>query len=340
MTRRNVGLVLLLAAVALLPFADLEIGGHDPWRVLGRVLAGFLAPSFATLASLGDAIALTLAFAFFGVALGAAVGLALAVLHHRRAVRIGCAVLRSVHELFWALLLIQPLGPSASAGVLAIAIPYAGIFGKVFAEILDEIDRRPADVLPPRTGRISAFLFARLPLALGPMRVYGLYRVECGLRSSAVLGFVGLPTLGFELDTFFRQGEYGSVAAVLLAYYALIGTMRLWMRPRLVPFYLLGALAVLAGTRSVPLSWDNVTRFLTEDLVPAPLRDANLLDVAPWAELGDWLGLLVGEQAVPGMVATLVVSQITIALMGLLALAAYPLLVPAVVGRVGRGSVT
>jgi phosphonate transport system permease protein len=338
LNRRNVGLAFLLIAAALLPFADIATGDHDPWTLLGRALAGFLSPSFAAIPGLWTAILLTVSFALLGVAIGAAAGFLLALAWGNRAVRIFSASVRSVHELFWALLLLQPFGPTALTGVLAIAIPYAGIFAKVFAEMLEEADRRPADLLPDDVGAVSRAAYARLPLAAGAMWTYTLYRVECGLRSSAVLGFVGLPTLGFELDSFFRQGAYDAVAAVLIIYYLLVGTMRFWMRAPFAPFWLAIAAAAVWSAGALRFSSENVVRFLTEDIVPAPLRGADLFAAETWSALADWLALLLVDQAAPGLFATVVVTQLALVVAGLIALAAFPLLVRSVVGRLGQGA--
>ena len=102
--------------------------------------------------------------------------------------------------------------------MLAIALPYTGIFAKVFAEQMEEADQRPSRALPPGTDALSRFLYARAPLMLHAMWSYTLYRLECALRSSAVLGFIGLPTLGFQLDAFFRVGDYGAASAIMLLY--------------------------------------------------------------------------------------------------------------------------
>ena len=71
-------------------------------------------------------------------------------------VRLLCVSVRAVHELFWALLLLNMTGMSPLTGVLAIGIPYAGIFAKVFAEYLDEADPAAERALPrespPRSG--------------------------------------------------------------------------------------------------------------------------------------------------------------------------------------------
>ena len=120
-------------------------------------------------------------------------------------------------------------------GCLAIAIPYAGIFAKVFAEMIEEADLAAERVLPNGTSAISAFAFARLPEVAERFKTYTLYRLECGLRSTLVLGFVGLPTVGFHLEGYFKQGKYAEAAALLGVFYVLIGTRRLWARPATVP---------------------------------------------------------------------------------------------------------
>lgn len=317
-------------ALLLLPFADLGVAGHDPWASVGRMARGFARPDFAAIEDIGRALLLTLAFAVGGVALGGAAGLALAPFYGSRPVRALCVGLRSVHELFWALMLMQGLGISALTGLLAIALPYAGIFAKVFAEQMEEADPRPAAALPPGVDPISRLAFDRAPLMLPAMWSYTLYRVECGLRSSAVLGFVGLPTLGYQLETVFSEGDYGAASAILILYVALVATMRLWMRPRLAGPWALVSAAALALVPSPPLGEGALLRFLTVDLVPAPLRDGG----GP-GELWAWLAPLLGGQVLPGLAATLVVAQIALALTGALAFATSGLAVPRVAGRAG-----
>lgn len=333
--RIGTALVFVALALALLPFADLGIAGHAPWAELRRMVSGLMAPDFGALESLARTAGLTVAFALCGVALGAACGFALAPLYRLGPVRLGCVAIRAVHELFWAILLMQVTGLSAATGILAIAIPYAGIFAKVFSEYLDEADPRPARAMPPGAGVLSVFFYARLPLVLREFGTYALYRLECALRSSAVLGFIGLPTLGFELDSFFRQGMYGAVAAVLIVYYAMIASMRLWMRWRLAPLYVLGSAAFLATLATPPMAPGALWRFLTSDIVPAPLRGGELGDAATWQRFAGWLGDLLWHQALPGLGATMVVAQLALVLAGLVALLGFPLIVPRIAGRWG-----
>ena len=328
----------LLAALAALPLADLVVSGPDPWLELTRLLAGILRPEMLAVA--GRSVVLTVAFAVLGVALGALAGLLLALVFARLGtVRALAAAMRSVHELFWALLLIQVTGLSPLTGILAIAIPYAGIFAKVFSEIIEEADLAADRVLPHRTDAVSRFAYARIPVLVGPFGTYLLYRLECGMRSTLVLGFIGLPTMGFELETYFRQGRYAEAAALVLVFYVLIGTRRIWVRPATLPFLLGGSVLALAWLTE-PLAgdsiWQNLARFLGQGIVPRPLRGADLSDPATWAALGTWLWQILANQALPGVVATLVLSQIALLGSGVLALVVFPLVCRSFAGVAGR----
>ena len=321
----------LLVAIGCLVFADIAITTNDPWREFGLLLTGIVTPDFYSTDSLFLAIAYTLAFALLGVALGNVMGFGLALLFFSRTVRTGCAVVRAIHELFWALIFLQMFGLSPLTGILAIAIPYAGIIAKVYAEILEEGDQRPLRAVPPGTGRASTFLFVRLPDAWAHFRTYSMYRLECGLRSSAVLGFIGLPTLGFHLETAFREGHYSQVSALLIVFYLIIASMRVWMKKPLLPLYLIGAAAVLPW--GISFSWANIGRFLTHDIVPYPLR-AGGADMM--ANLGDWLSLLLLDQALPGTAATIQLTMIALVATGFLTLVFFPLISPLLLGRAAR----
>ena len=94
--------------------------------------------------------------------------------------RLLAAFLRSVHELFWALLLLQITGLSPLTGILAIAIPYVGIFAKVYSELIEEADLSAERTLPPGASIVSRFCSGRLPVIAAQLKTYTLYRLECG----------------------------------------------------------------------------------------------------------------------------------------------------------------
>jgi phosphonate transport system permease protein len=322
-----------IALVCLL-FADLSISTLDPWTELQRMAWGLLTPDFFAVESIGTAILQTIAFALVGVALAAVIGFGLAQFFHVGVVRWGCAVARAIHEIFWALIFLQVFGLSPLTGVLAIAIPYAGIFAKVYAETLEEAPPAALKALPNGSSTVSAFFFVRLPDAWVHIKNYTFYRFECGLRSSAVLGFVGLPTLGYYLETAFSEGNYSEAAALLIIFYVIIATLKYWVRPKLLGLYLVAAPFLLGGSSTIRV--ENIQRFLTEDIVPAPLRGSDLTDPEVWGRFADWLGMLLTDQALPGIIATVVLTQIALVATAFLALAFFPLISEKFFGRFGR----
>ena len=327
-------LFLLIAALALL-IADLKVSALDPWAEMRRLASGLIRPDLLSIEVMS--VVWTVAFAVLGVAIGASAGFLFALAFARlRAVRLFCAFLRSVHELFWALLLIQVTGLSPLTGILAVAIPYSGIFAKVFAEMIEEADLSAERVLPVGTSIVARFAYARIPELAPQFWTYTLYRLECGLRSTLVLGFVGLPTIGFHLDSFFKQGHYAQAAALLFAFYVLIGTRRLWARPVTVPILIVASLLVLPETIGGGSSLANLARFLTHDIVPVPLRGADLLAATTWVNVSAWLAPIITKQAVPGVIQTLVLSQVALVAMGLIALVLFPFICRRFAGRFGQ----
>ena len=329
-------LIFLAIALGCLPFADLEITTVNPWQEMARLWLGLLTPDFFATDQLFESLLNTLVFALLGVALANVLGFGLSLLFHYKIVRMGCAFVRAIHELFWALIFLQIFGLHAITGVLAIAIPYAGIVAKVYAEILEETDPAPLQVLPVGSSVVSRFFYARIPEAWAHFKTYSLYRLECGLRSSAILGFIGLPTLGFHLESAFSQGHYSEVSALLILFYVVIATIRWWMHSRLIPLYLLGALYLLPGG-NLGIDVDNLVRFFTQDIVPYPIRSAESIDGTTLSNLLDWTWSLTAQQAWPGIINTLLITMIALVASGILTLLFFPLISSKFFGRFGRG---
>ncbi len=331
----SASVLFLLIAAGALGLADIAVSTVNPWIEMRRLVTGLLRPDIFSIELLS--VVWTVAFAILGVSIGATTGLLLALLFARwRVIRLACAFLRSVHELFWALLLIQVAGLSATTGILAIALPYSGIFAKVFAEMIEEADLSAERALPDGTTTISRFAYARIPELAPQFWTYTLYRLECGMRSTLVLGFVGLPTIGFHLDSFFKQGHYAQAAALLLSFYLLIGTRRLWARPATLPLLIVASLLVLPEAIGATTTLTNLVRFLTHDIVPAPLRGGDALSLAALAQLAGWLWPIVTLQIIPGTVQTLILSQIALVAMGIIALTTFPLICARFTGRIGK----
>ena len=141
----------------------------------------------------------------------------------RQLIRWLLIVLRSVPELVWALVFVRVVGLGPTAGVIAIALTYAGMLGKVYTEILESGEAHATQTLMRNgSGRLQAFFYGLLPQSAAELTSYTVYRWECAIRSSAVLGFVGAGGLGQQLDNSMKMFKGDEVATLLMVFMLLV----------------------------------------------------------------------------------------------------------------------
>ncbi|MCT8986065.1 PhnE/PtxC family ABC transporter permease [Shewanella phaeophyticola] len=317
----------LFALVLLCWFvADTEVIALEPWAELSRMFNGFMHPDFAATEYLLDALWQTISFALLGIGLGLLLGVPLALVYQHSWVAAMCAFIRAIHEIFWALIFLQIFGLSPLTGILAIGLPYAATFARVFADILQQAPVHTIFCLPHGTSKLSALLYGRWMHVYPQIVAYIRYRFECALRSSAVLGFIGMPTLGFYLESAFRQGHYQQGGALLILFIALIGTIRFWAKPIMLWVYLPLAVYFLPP---LPLFQEQlVWRFISVDILPPMLQG---LPLSAWFNAGvfmsvwEWGDQLVRNQVIPGIIATLVLACCALGLTHMLTLILLPL---------------
>lgn len=231
---------LLLAACLLWPL--LQAAGWDPAALLNpdnlQVVGGFASQFFPPaserdfLALLAQATLETLAMATAGLALAMALALPLSywvsgAARERVALnplaRALLTVLRGVPELVWALLFVRVFGLGPAAGVLALGLTYGGMLAKVYAEIFESVDATPARALRlAGASRLTALLYGLLPQAARELASYTVYRWECALRASAVMGFVGAGGLGQLMDQSMKMLNGGEASAIVLCFVLLV----------------------------------------------------------------------------------------------------------------------
>lgn len=306
---QKITLSLWIIASVCFYLSDTEIISLDPWSELQRMGLGLMSPDFFATEYLLEALWQTVSFALLGVVIGLLWGAPLALIYTHRFIAALCAVIRSIHEIFWALLFLQVFGLSPITGILAIALPYGATFARVFHDILLQSPVTTEQTLPAQTDKISRYFYGRISHVIVPIIAYIRYRFECALRSSAVLGFIGMPTLGFYLETAFRQGNYHEGAALLILFIALIGTISFWCRSGLIIVYVICALFTLPSMPSVDgmLFW----RFISQDILPPPLQSIegiSQFDLALVTELLSWSHKILVEQALPGVTVTLLLA--------------------------------
>ncbi|MDI4658680.1 phosphonate ABC transporter, permease protein PhnE [Xanthobacter autotrophicus] len=124
---------------------------------------------------------------------------------------------RTVPELVFALLFVVAFGLGPMPGVLALAIHTMGALGKLFAEVVENIDMNPVE------GAVAAgaswpkmVRFAVVPQVTSNFASYGLLRFEINVREASIMGFVGAGGIGQDLVEAIRKFYYSDVSAILL----------------------------------------------------------------------------------------------------------------------------
>ncbi len=318
---KNLNVSLIFGFVFIIAFfnADFSISTLDPLGEIKNFFMGIAQIELSKVPIYFDAIINTIRIAMVAILVSAILGFILAMYFHHRFMRVCLAFVRSIHELFWALLFLQIFGLNTMTALLAIILPYSATLGKVYAEILEEYDLFPKELCASRISRISSFLYIKLPDALPHLLSYTLYRFECALKSTAILGFIGLSTLGYYLQGSFMQGYYGEVWLLLIIFYIIIATIKFWFNKYLAPFLLFLSLFTLDDFSG--FNMNNFIRFITEDIVPSPIRkNENMIEVYIWFK-----NIFVDE-IIPGIFNTIVLTQVSLVVTGVLALFLFPLI--------------
>ena len=252
------GLVVLWPLLAATEFRPWVMFEEQSLRVSGQFIASFFPPAHSVdfLTMVLKETWRTVAMATAGVTLALLIAVPLALLSTRvlsisalsgrmargpfwlrQLARWALIVLRSVPELVWALVFVRVVGLGPTAGVLAIALTYGGMLGKVYGEILESGETHATEALLRNgAGRLQAFFYALLPASAAELTSYTVYRWECAIRSSVILGFVGAGGLGQQMDNSMKMFSGGEVATMLLVFMALVALadrVSAWLRKAL-----------------------------------------------------------------------------------------------------------
>ena len=133
------------------------------------------------------------------------------------------SVFRAIPEYVWAFIFVRAVGLGPFPGVLAIGVAYGGMLGKVYSEILENVSPRPLETLHAAgASRRAIVLYGLVPQALPSVIGYTLYRWECAIRASAVLGFVGAGGLGQQIELSMRMFQFDEVLTLLGILFVLV----------------------------------------------------------------------------------------------------------------------
>jgi phosphonate transport system permease protein len=132
-------------------------------------------------------------------------------------------ILRTVPEMVWALIFVFLVGLGPFPGVLALGVHTGGVLGKLFGEVLENVDPQPIESLQSTgANRLQILFYAILPQVLPQFISYTLYRWEVNIRMAAVLGLVGAGGLGQRIHIAISLFLENQLLTLIMAIYILV----------------------------------------------------------------------------------------------------------------------
>lgn len=132
-------------------------------------------------------------------------------------------ILRTIPEMVWALIFVFLVGLGPFPGVLALGVHTGGVLGKLFGEVLEDVDTQPIEALQATgANRFQILFYGILPQVLPQFISYTLYRWEVNIRVAAVLGFVGAGGLGQRIHIAISLFFENQLLTLIIAIYVLV----------------------------------------------------------------------------------------------------------------------
>jgi phosphonate transport system permease protein len=235
--RRLIGSVVALISVGVIAQAcivvqarpeDLVTGFHGMVDLLSRAMP----PAWNEIGETAWPALETVDLAIFGTVFGVILAVPLSLLAASNVTparplyylaRAVIALTRAVPDLVWALLFVTAVGLGPFPGALALAVHSIGMLGRLFAEVIEDMDFGPVEALTlTGASRLQVFTHAVAPGVLPSLLGISLFRFDENLRSSLVLGFVGAGGIGFRLLTAMNLFQYRTVSLLLIATFILV----------------------------------------------------------------------------------------------------------------------
>ncbi|MDT8410618.1 MAG: phosphonate ABC transporter, permease protein PhnE [Wenzhouxiangellaceae bacterium] len=192
-----------------------------------RLLAESWPPDFAFLPRLFEPMLETVFIAIIGTVAGGIMAIPVAILAARNLTpnrltwwvdRNFMNVLRTLPDLFLAMLFATAVGFGPVAGALALTIFTIAVISKLYSESLESIDMGLPEAVRAAGGNwFQMIQFGALPQAMQQYVSYALYAFELNIRASVVLGLVGAGGIGMILETQRANFEYERVTMIILA---------------------------------------------------------------------------------------------------------------------------
>jgi phosphonate transport system permease protein len=110
-------------------------------------------------------------------------------------------IMRAIPDLVLAIIFFRLFGLGALPGILALGLHSIGMIGKLYADAIEQIDRGPVEALEAAgASRWQRIVAGVMPQVMPQLIATALHRFDINLRTSVLLGYVGVGGIGLEIS--------------------------------------------------------------------------------------------------------------------------------------------
>ena len=238
--RRPLGIVIGLAVTAIVVAAFWSVDitwsrlGELPAAIVRYIWLMFSAPDWSKLPEALWQTWRSVEMAWVGTVLGVIVATPLSLVASRgfgpawlrSTLRLVFSVIRAVPEIIFAIIILSMTGLTPLTGALALAVNGVGTLGKWGYEAVEAVPQGPIEAARAAGGNTAQVLrWGVWPQATPAFLSFWLYRFEINVRSSAVLGLIGVGGIGDMLTTYTQYREWSTVGMLLIVVIAVTMTI-------------------------------------------------------------------------------------------------------------------
>ena len=126
-------------------------------------------------------------------------------------------LMRSIPDLVLAIIFMRMFGLGALGGILAMGLHSIGMVGKLYSDAIEELDDGSREAIESVGATRGQQMWAAITQPLMPQIIAtALHRFDINLRTSVLLGYVGVGGLGMEIANSLRMMNYKRGMALAL----------------------------------------------------------------------------------------------------------------------------
>jgi len=236
-SKKTIVLIILLLIIISFVLTPIEMNANGI-ETAGEIIGSGFKPSISELPLALEAAVTTVFYAGAGMSIALffsfflslfASGILTKSTRVQNTIRNLFAGMRAIHELIWALFFVTAFGLMPMTALLALAVPYTGMLGKVYTDIFSHMELKKIKRLEGLGAtKAQMIVYGYLPQALPQLISYSLYRFECAIRSSTILSFVGVTGLGMKTQLMLNDLRFNEMFTYIYVLFLLVVIIEIW----------------------------------------------------------------------------------------------------------------